>query len=138
MLNFPISNLILQGPSNKLNLTENTQPAIFLVGYSIFQILKNEFDIDLNKAKVLRWTLFRRIFSLSVLWSIKFCKYIKDFEIQRKSNAKMLYQKGGMLAIIGSNYKYNRNLLNKKKRVNMNAIIANDNSNGQIGLKWWQ
>ena len=46
ILGFSISNLILEGPKDKLDLTENTQPAIFLVGYSIFQLLKKEFNID--------------------------------------------------------------------------------------------
>ena len=45
VLNYPISKLILNGPKEELDLTENTQPAIFLVGYSIFQILKEEFNI---------------------------------------------------------------------------------------------
>ena len=51
ILDFSISNLILEGPKDKLDLTENTQPAIFLVGYSIFNLLKEENFIDLNKAK---------------------------------------------------------------------------------------
>ena len=33
-----------------MDLTENTQPAIFLVSYSIFKLIKEEFKIDLNKA----------------------------------------------------------------------------------------
>ena len=45
VLNFPISKLILDGPKEKLDLTENTQPAIFLVGYSIFQLLKKVFRL---------------------------------------------------------------------------------------------
>ena len=49
-LGFSISDLILNGPKEKLDLTENTQPAIFLVGYSIFQVIKKENNIDLNKA----------------------------------------------------------------------------------------
>ena len=40
ILDFSISSLILEGPKEQLDLTENTQPAIFLVGYSIFQLLK--------------------------------------------------------------------------------------------------
>ena len=40
ILKFRISNLILEGPKNQLDLTENTQPAIFLVSYSIFQLIK--------------------------------------------------------------------------------------------------
>ena len=38
-LNYPISKLILEGPEEKLLLTENTQPAILTVSYSIFKIL---------------------------------------------------------------------------------------------------
>ena len=51
VLEFPISKLILEGPVEKLNITENTQPSIFLVSYSIFSLVKSEFNIDLNKAK---------------------------------------------------------------------------------------
>ena len=47
-LKFSITKLILEGPSEKLNETENTQPAIFLVGYSIFKLIKKDFLIDLN------------------------------------------------------------------------------------------
>ena len=37
-------------PSQIKQLTENTQPAIFLISYSIFKLIKEEFNIDLNKA----------------------------------------------------------------------------------------
>ena len=37
-LNFPISKIILNGPEDKLQLTQNTQPAILTVSYSIFKI----------------------------------------------------------------------------------------------------
>ena len=50
-----ISKIILEGPKELINQTENTQPAIFLVGYSIFQLLKKEFKIDLNKAFTLKF-----------------------------------------------------------------------------------
>ena len=50
-LGFSISNLILNGPKEELDLTENTQPAIFLLSYSIFRLIKEKFKIDLDKAK---------------------------------------------------------------------------------------
>ena len=50
-LNFPLSKLILEGPKEELDLTANTQPAIFLISYSIFNVVKNEFNINLSKAK---------------------------------------------------------------------------------------
>ena len=37
-LNFSISKLILEGPKEELDLTANTQPAIFLISYSIFNL----------------------------------------------------------------------------------------------------
>ena len=44
-LGFSISKLILEGPKEDLDLTENTQPAIFLISYSIFSLIKKEFNI---------------------------------------------------------------------------------------------
>ena len=40
ILNVPIKEIIFEGPEKKLNLTENTQPAIFLASYCIFEIIK--------------------------------------------------------------------------------------------------
>ena len=51
VLNFSLSKIILEGPKEELDLTINTQPAIFLISYSIFNVIKKEFNIDLNKAK---------------------------------------------------------------------------------------
>ena len=38
-LNFKISKIILEGPEEKLKLTQNTQPAILTVSYAIFSVL---------------------------------------------------------------------------------------------------
>ena len=45
-LNYPLSKIILNGPKEQLDLTLNTQPAIFLISYSIFNVIKKEFNID--------------------------------------------------------------------------------------------
>ena len=47
-LNLSLSKIILEGPKEQLDLTANTQPAIFLISYSIYQVIKKEFNIDLN------------------------------------------------------------------------------------------
>ena len=47
-LNYPISKIILEGPDDELKLTKNTQPAIMVVSYSIFRVLKDEFNFDLS------------------------------------------------------------------------------------------
>ena len=46
-----LSNIILNGPEAKLKLTQNTQPAIMTIGVSIFEFLKNHFDLNLNSAR---------------------------------------------------------------------------------------
>ena len=51
VLGISLSKIILEGPKEELDLTANTQPAIFLISYSIFQVIQKEFNIDLNKAK---------------------------------------------------------------------------------------
>ena len=50
-LNYPISKIILEGPENELQLTQNTQPAILTVSYSIFNVLKMEFGFDFSAFK---------------------------------------------------------------------------------------
>ena len=50
-LNYSISKLIIEGPEDKLQLTQNTQPAILTVSYSIFKVLKDEFNFDLSSFK---------------------------------------------------------------------------------------
>ena len=50
-LGFSLSKFILNGPENKLQLTQNTQPAIMTVGVSIFNVLPQEFGLNLNNAR---------------------------------------------------------------------------------------
>jgi [acyl-carrier-protein] S-malonyltransferase len=50
-LGFKISKVILEGPENDLKLTQNTQPSILLVSYSIFTILSKEFNFSLENVK---------------------------------------------------------------------------------------
>ena len=52
-LNTSISKLIFEGPKELLDQTENTQPAIFLVSYSIFNAIKKETNLDIGKANFL-------------------------------------------------------------------------------------
>ena len=50
-LNFSLSKMILEGPADELQLTKNTQPAILTVSYSIFRVLKDEFNFN-NKSLI--------------------------------------------------------------------------------------
>ena len=50
-LDYKISKIILEGPEDKLKLTQNTQPAILTVSYSIFSVLKKEYNFDFKSTK---------------------------------------------------------------------------------------
>ena len=132
VLNFPLSKLILEGPKEKLDLTENTQPAIFLVGYSIFQILKEEYKIDLNKAKFFAGHSLGEYTALACAGALDFESTLKILKLRGSAMQSAVPKgEGGMLAILGSNIETIEKIFNDSKD-KYQCFIANDNSNGQL------
>ncbi len=132
ILNFPISKLILEGPKEQLDLTENTQPAIFLVGYSIFQVLKQEFKIDLNKAKFFAGHSLGEYTALACAGSLDFASTLRILKIRGEAMQSAVPKgEGGMLAVLGSDPKIIEKIFSEKKD-KYECFIANDNSNGQL------
>ena len=132
ILNYPISKLILEGPKDQLDLTENTQPAIFLVGYSIFQVLKKEFKIDLNKAKFFAGHSLGEYTALACAGSLDFASTLKILKIRGNAMQSAVPKgEGGMLAILGSDTETVEKIFYENKD-KYECFIANDNSNGQL------
>ena len=132
VLNFPISKLILDGPKEQLDLTENTQPAIFLVGYSIFQLLKQEFKIDLNKAKFFAGHSLGEYTALACAGSLDFASTLKILKIRGNAMQSAVPKgEGGMLAVLGSDPEAIEKIFDDNKD-KYQCFIANDNSNGQL------
>jgi [acyl-carrier-protein] S-malonyltransferase len=133
-LNFSISKLILEGPKEKLDLTVNTQPAIFLISYSIFNVIKSEFNIDLNKAKYFAGHSLGEYSALSCAGYLSFSDTLKILRIRGEAMQNSVPKgQGGMVAVLGSTVKTIEKIL-KDNDKNFNAQIANDNSEGQIVL----
>jgi len=131
ILNFPISKLILEGPKSNLDLTFNTQPAIFLVSYSIFNVLKKEFNIDLNKAKFFAGHSLGEYSALACAGYIKFSDTLKILKFRGEAMQNSVPKgTGGMIAILATNIKKVEDIISSNK--NCNVQIANDNSEGQI------
>ena len=131
-LNFPLSKLILEGPKEELNLTINTQPAIFLISYSIFSVIKNEFNINLNKAKYFAGHSLGEYSALSCAEYLNFSDTIKLLKIRGDAMQNSVpIGEGGMLAILGSKIdSIEKILLDNDNEIK--AQVANDNSEGQI------
>jgi [acyl-carrier-protein] S-malonyltransferase len=133
-LGFSLSNLILNGPKEDLDLTENTQPAIFLISYSIFKLIKEEFKIDLNKASFFAGHSLGEYSALSAAGSLSFSDTLKILKIRGNAMQNSVPKGiGGMVAILGSEIKIIENLINENKK-KYECYIANDNSVGQIVL----
>jgi [acyl-carrier-protein] S-malonyltransferase len=130
-LEFPISKLILEGPADQLNITENTQPSIFLVSYSIFSLVKTEFNIDLNKAKYFAGHSLGEYSALAAANSVDFNDAIKLLKKRGKSmQLAVPFGNGAMIAILGQEIKnIEKILLDIDVK---NCQIANDNCPGQI------
>ena len=133
-LNFPISKLIMDGPKEELDLTINTQPAIFLISYSIFNLAKQEFNLDLNKAKYFAGHSLGEYSALSCAGYLDFSETLKILRIRGDAMQNSVPKgQGGMLAVLGSRIDVIEKILEEYKK-NLKVQIANDNSEGQIVL----
>jgi len=133
-LNYSISKLILEGPKEELDLTANTQPAIFLISYSIFNVIKKEFNIDLNKAKYFAGHSLGEYSALSCAGYLNFSDTLKILRIRGDAMQNSVPKgEGGMVAVLGSTVEVIEKIFkdNENKFI---AQIANDNSEGQIVL----
>ena len=132
MLNFSITKLIMNGTKEELDQTENTQPAIFLVGYSIFQLIKKEFSIDLNNANYFAGHSLGEYTALSCAEALSFSDTLKLLRARGKAMQEAVPKgEGGMIAILGSTTEVIEKIFEENKN-NYECFIANDNSNGQI------
>ena len=133
-LKFSISKLILGGPKEELDLTENTQPAIFLLSYSIFKLIKEEFNKDLNKANFFAGHSLGEYSALASAGALSFSDTLKILKTRGKAMQSSVPKgKGGMLAVLGSEIQIIEKIIENNKN-KYECFIANDNSNGQIVL----
>jgi [acyl-carrier-protein] S-malonyltransferase len=133
-LNFSISKLILEGPKEELDLTANTQPAIFLISYSIYNVIRKEFNIDLSKAKYFAGHSLGEYSALSCAGYLNFSDTLKILRIRGDAMQNSVPKgEGGMVAVLGSTVDVIEKIL-KDNEQNLTAQIANDNSEGQIVL----
>ena len=133
-LGFSLSNLILNGPKEELDLTENTQPAIFLLSYSIFKLIKEEFKIDLDKANFYAGHSLGEYSALTAAGSLSFSDTLKILKIRGNVMQNSVPKGvGGIVAILGSEIEIVEKIIQDNKS-KYECFIANDNSEGQIVL----
>ena len=131
-LNFKISKIVLDGPENELRLTQNTQPAILLVSYSIYLVMKKEFNFSLDEIKYFAGHSLGEYSALLCANALTFQDAIHLlFERGKSMQEAIPVGKGGMIAILGSDVKEINNYIMQVKNRGI-CEIANDNAPGQI------
>ena len=132
ILGFSLSKLILEGPKEELDLTENTQPGIFLLSYSIFKLAKEEFNIDLNKASFFAGHSLGEYSALAAAGSLSFSDTLKVLKIRGNAMQSSVPKgEGGMIAVLGIKIEIVEKIIEDNKN-KYECFIANDNSEGQI------
>ena len=113
-------------------LTENTQPAIFLVSYSIFQLIKKEYKIDLNKASYFAGHSLGEYTALVCSGSLTIKRAVYLLHERGKAMQESVPEgQGAMTAVLGmtmNEVEKEISLIRKEGT----CEIANDNSDGQV------
>lgn len=132
-LDYSISKIILEGPADELQLTKNTQPAILIVSYSIFKVLKDEFGFDFKNFKNFAGHSLGEYSALVCADSLEFNDALYLLHERGKAMQDAVpVGKGGMAAVLGLKINEIEDLI--KDNINSNDIceVANDNANGQV------
>ena len=131
-LGFSLSKIILEGPQEKLQLTQNTQPAIMTVGVSIFNVLNHEYGLNLNNSSFFAGHSLGEYTALVCGGSLSLEKAAYLLNERGKSMQDSVSEKeGAMLAILGMKIDEVENLIGSFSEEGI-CEISNDNSNSQI------
>ena len=131
-LKFPLSEIILKGPESKLKLTENTQPAIMIVGVSIYNILNNNYDLKLNDSKFFAGHSLGEYTALVCAGSLS----IEKASYLLRERGKAMQEstpagEGAMVAVLGMQIEEVEKEISALPEGEV-CEIANDNTNGQV------
>ena len=132
-LNYSISKIILEGPENELQLTQNTQPAILTVSYSIFKVLKDEFGFEFKNFNYFAGHSLGEYSALVCAESLSFNDAVYLLNERGKAMQEAVpVGKGSMLAVLGIKAEELNNMMQNINLKEGICEIANDNANGQI------
>tara|TARA_B100001741_G_scaffold292964_1_gene274232 strand:- start:291 stop:1217 length:927 start_codon:yes stop_codon:yes gene_type:complete len=134
ILGYKISDLILNGPQEKLNQTTYTQPAIYLIGHVICEILKKETNFFQNKINFFAGHSLGEYTALTTanVMSLEQGLVLLKNRGESMQSAVPLGE-GGMLAVLGIQTQEIKNLIEENFKF-IRCFLANDNSNGQLIL----
>lgn len=131
ILGFPLSKIAWQGPDSDLNDTINTQPALFVTSYAIFQVLKEQFPYITPG-----FIAGHSMGELTTLASSGAASFKDGLQLTRRRGELMKsagsLMPGKMAAILGLDISTVEDIcINASDQTNL-VQVANDNCPGQI------
>ena len=131
-LGFSLSNIILNGPEAELKLTQNTQPAIMTIGVCIFNVLNQQFGLNLNNARFFAGHSLGEYTALVCGGSLT----IERAAYLLHERGKLMQEavpsgQGAMMAILGMTIHEVEDEINLLPSGEI-CEIANDNTSGQV------
>tara|TARA_B100000965_G_C19558192_1_gene743231 strand:- start:752 stop:1678 length:927 start_codon:yes stop_codon:yes gene_type:complete len=134
ILGYKISDLILSGPQEKLNQTTYTQPAIYLIGYIICEVLRKETNFFQKEYNFFAGHSLGEYSALTIANSINLNQGLMLLKNRGEAmQSAVPLGEGGMLAVLGIEANELKKII-KENFENIKCFLANDNSNEQIIL----
>ena len=131
-LGFSLSNIILNGPESELKLTQNAQPAIMTVGVCIFNVVNQEFGLNLKNTKFFAGHSLGEYTALVCAGSLTIERAAYLLHERGKSMQDAVPpDQGSMMAILGMRIDEVEKEINLLPR-GETCEIANDNNNSQV------
>ena len=131
-----LSDIIFNGPHEKLTLTENAQPAIMTISMAVIKVLEIDFKIDLKERinyfaghSLGEYTALAAAKSLS-LSDVAKILFFRGKNMQKCTN----HNKTAMAAFMGADISKIKDIANKFSSNNLVCDIANYNTDNQIVL----
>jgi [acyl-carrier-protein] S-malonyltransferase len=131
-LGFSISELVLNGPEDELRQTSNTQPALVLASYAVWQVLQKE-------TKLIPYLVSgHSLGEYTALLANGYFTFEDALKVTRKRGVLMEEScpkgKGGMVALIGANMDKIQPVLHEISHDDYVVVPANMNSAEQVVL----
>jgi [acyl-carrier-protein] S-malonyltransferase len=131
ILEFPLSKLAWEGPAEELNDTANTQPALYVHSYAVWEVLQATHPGI--QASYMAGHSLGEFSALAVAGSISFSEGLKLVhtrgELMREAGEK---NPGRIAAILGLDLQEVESITQSASAENEPVVIANDNCPGQV------
>ncbi len=134
-MGFALSDIIFNGPDDKLTITSNTQPALMAVSIAVMEVLKQDFNMPIEKiADMVAGHSLGEYTALCAAGSISLADCAKVLKVRVEAMSEAATNNpGAMAAIIGTTADVVAEITTEATTGDDSfAVIANDNSNGQI------